>query len=95
MKIYRLIIILSRFSFIFEVLKNLLNLMPKENYFLKLKAVLAWLKEDNTRRTCRGNETIQEKNFELLTSNDFLRAKKFFADKKFLYFLSVIELYVI
>ena len=85
----------SRFSFTFEVLTNLLNLMPKENYFLKLNAVLAWLKEDNTKRTCRGNETIQEKDFELLTSNDFFRAKKFLADKKFLNILSVRELYVI
>lgn len=85
----------SRFSFTYEVLKNLINLMPDNNYFLKMNAVLAWLKEDNTKRSSKQNETIQEKDFELLTSSDFFRAKKFLSENKFLNFLNVRELFAI
>jgi hypothetical protein len=82
----------SRFSFTFEVLINLLTLMVKDNYFLKINALLSWLKEDNTLKTSEPNEAIREKEFELLTSKDYFLVKNFLADNKFLQYIYVSEL---
>jgi hypothetical protein len=63
----------SRFSFTFEVLVNLLTLIQKDNYYLKICALLSWLKEDNTLKTSEPNETIREKEYELLTCKDYFQ----------------------
>jgi hypothetical protein len=82
----------SRFSFTFEVLTNLLNLMPKDNYFLKICALLSWLKEDNTAKNSDTNDTIKEKEFEVLTSKDFFLVKNFLTENKLLNYVNVGEL---
>lgn len=85
----------SRFSFTFEVLTNLLTLMPKDNYFLKVNALLSWLKEDNSQKTSETNDTIREKEFELLTSKDYFLVKNFLAENKFLHNINVNELLIL
>ncbi len=85
----------SRFSFTFEVLISLLNLMPKDNYFLKTLALLNWLKEDNSQKTNDTNETIKEKEFELLTSKDYFLVKNFLHDNKFFHYINVNELHIL
>lgn len=82
----------SRFSFTFEVLSGLLNLMPKENYVLKVNALLAWLKEDNSQKASETTDTIKEKEFELLTSKDFFLVKNYLAENNFLSYLSLKDL---
>jgi hypothetical protein len=85
----------SRFSFTFEVLINLLTLMAKDNYFLKVNALLSWLKEDNTQKTNdTNNETmIKEKEFELLTSKDYFLVKNFLAENKLMHAINTHELW--
>jgi hypothetical protein len=85
----------SRFSFTFEVLTNLLTLMPKDNYFLKINALLYWLKEDHSQKTNETNETIKEKEFELLTSKDYFMVKNFLADHKYLHYINVNQLFIL
>ena len=71
----------SRFSFTFPVLVNLLEMM-EDDPNLKLVATLNWLKEDVSRNNL--DETIMERDFELLTSADFFNVKKFIEKKNFL-----------
>jgi hypothetical protein len=85
----------SRFSFTFQVLVNLLNLMPKDNFYLKLIALLYWLKEDNTQRMSETHDTIKDRDFELLTSKDYFQVKKFIAQNKFMNQINVSELLLI
>ena len=85
----------SRFSFTFQVLINLLNLMPKDFYYLKLIALLYWLKEDNSQKISETQETIKERDFELLTSKDYFQVKKFISQNKMLTHITVIELALI
>ena len=85
----------SRFSFTFEVLTNLLTLMAKDNYLLKLNGLLSWLKEDNTKRTNQPNDAIKEKEFELLTSKDYFQVKKFLSENKFLQYINVNEILIL
>ena len=83
----------SRFSFTFQVLVNLLNLMPKDAHYLKLIALLYWLKEDNSQKISETQETIKERDFELLTSKDYFQVKKFIAEKKMLTSITVQDLF--
>ena len=85
----------SRFSFTFQVLINLLNLMTKDNFYLKLIALLYWLKEDNTQKMSETHDTIREKDFELLTNKDYFLVKKFIAQNKFMSQINVSELLLI
>ena len=85
----------SRFSFTFQVLINLLNLMPRDNYYLKLIALLYWLKEDNSQKMSETNDTIKERDFELLTSKDYFQVKKFIAQNRFMNQINVNELLLI
>jgi hypothetical protein len=85
----------SRFSFTFQILLNLIALMPKENYYLKILALLSWLKEDNTRKNYETNETVNEREYELLTSKEYLQVKNYIQDNGFIKYLKVNELYII
>ena len=85
----------SRFSFTFEVLTNLINLMPKENHFLKINALLSWLKEDNSQKPSETNDTIKEREFELLTSKDYFQVKNFISDQKLMQQINVNELLIL
>jgi len=85
----------SRFSFTFQVLVNLLNLMPKDGYYLKIIALLYWLKEDNSQKVSETQETIKDRDFELLTSKDYFQVKNFIANNKMLHHLNVTELSLI
>lgn len=71
----------SRLSFTFDVLENLLKRMPDINN-LKLNAILHWLKEDNTQRISDQNETIKDRELELLTSKDYFLAKNYISTHK-------------
>lgn len=67
----------SRFCFTFEVLVNLIELMPKESFLLKVCALLSWLKEDNTLKLTSEDDYINERELELLTSKEFFMVKDF------------------
>lgn len=82
----------SRFSFTFEVLTNLLGLMTNDSYFLKVSALLYWLKEDNSQKTSETNDTIKEKEFELLTSKDYFQVKTYLEENKYLEQINVTQL---
>lgn len=75
----------SRFSFPFSVLKNFVELIPKENNFMRILALLTWLKEDNkfdlSDNSVDENE-IEKKEFELLTSDEYLSVKDYIHDNK-------------
>jgi hypothetical protein len=73
----------SRLSFTFDVLENLLKRMP-DNSNLKIISILHWLKEDNTQKISDNNESIKDRELELLTSKDYFLAKKYIADHKLL-----------
>lgn len=73
----------SRLSFTFDVLENLLRRMPDIS-MLKLNAILHWLKEDNTQKAPDQNETIRDRELELLTSKEYFLAKKYISDHKLL-----------
>jgi len=73
----------SRLSFTFDVLENLLKRMP-DNPNSKMTAILHWLKEDNTQKVSDNNESIKDRELELLTCKDYFLAKKYIADHKLL-----------
>ncbi len=73
----------SRLSFTFDVLENLLKRMPN-NPLLKSTAILHWLKEDNTQKVSDKEDTIKDRELELLTSKDYFLAKKYISDHKLL-----------
>jgi len=73
----------SRLSFTFDVLENLLKRMPDNNN-LKILAILHWLKEDNTQKISDNNDSIKDRELELLTSKDYFFAKRYIADHKLL-----------
>jgi len=83
----------SRFSFTFEVLKNLLKLIPEEDFYLKINACLSWLKEDNTLKQTRSDAKIQERDLELLTSRDFYMLKNYLSEIKYLENLNIFDLF--
>jgi len=85
----------SRFSFTFQVLVNLMNLMPKDGHYLKLIAMLYWLKEDNSQKISETHDTIKERDFELLTSKDYFLVKKFISQNKMMSQITVGELLLI
>lgn len=82
----------SRFSFTFDVLINLLSLMPKDNDFMKINAMISWLKEDNSLRNNETNDNIKDKEFELLTSKDYFNVKNFLTENRFIHNISVKDL---
>jgi hypothetical protein len=71
----------SRLSFTFDVLENLLKRIQDS---LKIISILHWLKEDNTQKISDNNESIKDRELELLTSKDYFLAKKYIADHKLL-----------
>jgi hypothetical protein len=73
----------SRLSFTYDVLENLLKRMPDNNN-LKILAILHWLKEDNTQKISDNNESIKDRDLELLTSKDYFLCKKYISDNKLL-----------
>jgi len=73
----------SRLSFTFDVLENLLKRMPDNNN-LKIVAILHWLKEDNSQKISDNNDSIKDRELELLTSKDYFFAKRYIADHKLL-----------
>ena len=85
----------SRFCFTFEVLVNLIELMPKDNYLLKVCSMLSWLKEDNTLPIDDENESVSEKELELLTSKEYFMVKKYLKEEKMLELLTMSDLNVI
>ena len=80
----------SRLSFTFDVLENLLKRMP-EHHNTKILAILHWLKEDN-QRPQDHNESIKDRELDLVTCKDFFLAKKYICDHKLLYNVQVTEI---
>ena len=85
----------SRFCFTFEVLITLIDLMPKSNSFLKLKALLGWLKEDKDLPINQENDFICERELELLTSKEFFMVKNFIKENNYVKNLSLDQLFII
>lgn len=80
----------SRLSFTFDVLENLLKRMP-ENQNVKILAILHWLKEDN-QKAQDNNESIKDRELELVTCKDFFLAKKYISDHRLLYNAQVTDI---
>lgn len=85
----------SRFCFTFEVLVKLIELMPKNNYLLKLCATLSWLKEDNTLNISNENDSIEERELELLTCKEFFMVKDYLKEHKFLDVIKMTDISII
>lgn len=85
----------SRFCFTFEVLKKLLDLMPKNKHFLHLLGLLSWLKEDNTLKIIDTDEIINEREEELVTSKEFFLVKNYIIEKEYISKITIDELYII
>lgn len=73
----------SRLSFTFDVLENLLKRMP-DSHMLKLISILHWLKEDNTQKVSDNNDSVKDRELELLTSKDYFLAKNYISSHKLL-----------
>lgn len=85
----------SRFCFTFEVLVTLIDLMPKNKFLLRIKALLSWLKEDNTLSSQDEENLVNEKELELLTSKEFFLVKNYIEKNKLLHQISFEELFII
>ncbi len=81
----------SRLSFTFDVLENLMKRMPDNNN-LKISAILHWLKEDNTQKVSENNDSIKDRELELLTSKDYFFAKRYIQEHKLLKFAEVSDI---
>ena len=86
----------SRFCFTFEVLIKLIELMPKDNHYLRTCAMLSWLKENTTISTNTVNENdasiVNEREMELLTSKEFFMVKEYFLKEKVLSLLTLSQI---
>ena len=80
----------SRFSFPFLVLVKLVELIPKENTWMRLIALLFWLKEESSEEDFKEEEDLRE--LELMTSDDLLNVRDYIKQKKLCNFLTVPQL---
>lgn len=85
----------SRFCFTFEVLQKLIDLISKDDHFLHLLALLSWLKEDNTLKIINTEETINEREEELLTCKEFFLIKNYIIGKNYMSKITINQLYII
>ena len=86
----------SRFCFTFEVLIKLIELMPKDNHYLRTCAMLSWLKENSTISSNTADENdatiVNEREMELLTSKEFFMVKEYFLKEKVLSLLTLSQI---
>ena len=91
----------SRFQFPFEVLKLLVELLPKEKVSFKFFALLNWLKEKDISMNLNLNnyndddfydDDVDMSELDLLTSDDFFKVKDYIKEKNICSMLQINDL---